>query len=398
MRRYFYFFKGDLRKHVDIFLSWVNAAEEYIPIQMITGLPVITYYKQRSLVAHYRSKGVKIYAVPAPLMTIFFTLYFLVSSIGSEKVVVHLRKQSSKPLILAKKFSREKFSYVTEMEGDPLSEADYLRNHPYKDNYYHNVVRDNSDLNRELEEKLKEADGILVVTNELKSLFLARYSCENVTHRKFCVLPTGFDSRKFYFDESLRKKKREELRSEDRFVVIFTGNVIYSWQNIKSTIDVFKCIKERGVEKNPYLILLIREDGHSIAKEFIEKAGLSKDDYLLSGVSHDEINSYLNAADMGVLLRDDHTMNKVASPGKLGEYLATGIDVLTTPYIGTYSAPMVKNEIGIIVDDFRDLDYVASEIRHNLMRRNRGEVSEWARKHFSSQRFIKRYIDFLEHL
>jgi hypothetical protein len=89
-------------------------------------------------------------------------------------------------------------------------------------------------------------------------------------------------------------------------------------------------------------------------------------------------------------------MNRVASPGKMGEYLAAGIDVLTTPYIGTYSAPMAENEIGIIVDDFRNLDSVEFKLRSELGKKDRKEVSDWARENFSSQAYTKRYIEFLE--
>jgi hypothetical protein len=336
--------------------------------------------------------------VPLPLTTLFFTLYFLVQAIGSEKVVVHLRKQRSRPIQLARKILRNKFSYVVEIEGDPVSEAEYLRDHPYNENHYQQLSCEFSEIDAELAKQVKSADGVLVVTDELKDLFISRYGNKSDLWTKFCVLPTGFDAQKFFFDESLRNKKRKELNSSNRFLVIFIGNVFYSWQNIKSTIDVFERLKNKSIRKNPFLILLVKEDDHPIAKEFLKKSNLTSDDFLLSAVPHDEINSYLNASDMGILLRDNHVMNKVASPGKMGEYLAAGIDVLTTPYIGTYSAPMVENEIGIIVDDFRDLNSVELKLRNKLGKKDRKEVSDWARESFSSQRYTKRYIEFLERI
>jgi glycosyltransferase involved in cell wall biosynthesis len=42
------------------------------------------------------------------------------------------------------------------------------------------------------------------------------------------------------------------------------------------------------------------------------------------------MGSYLSAADIALFLRHNHTMNQVVTSGKLGEYLAAGLPVVTT--------------------------------------------------------------------
>ena len=44
--------------------------------------------------------------------------------------------------------------------------------------------------------------------------------------------------------------------------------------------------------------------------------------------AYHEVNSYLNAADAGFLLREQNPLNEVASPTKFAEYCLTGLPVI----------------------------------------------------------------------
>lgn len=398
MRKYVYFFRGDLRTHVDIYKSRVDAAEKNIKIQMVTGLSITEGFRQRSLVEHYREKGVSIFIVPRPLTDLFFLLYFIIQAVGSEKVVVHLRKGTRRPIEWASKIFRNRYSLITEIEGDSVSEIEYLREHPYCEGFYEKICKDLASVHARQELAINNSDGIFVVTNELKNLLIKRYAKKSVSSDKFLVLPTGFDSTKFFFDPQLREQKRRELGIDGRFTFIFTGNVYYSWQNIKASIDIFELVKFKNIAPSPFFIFLVRKADHEIALNFIRRAALTESDFLLKTVPHDNVNGYLNAADMGVLLRDNHTMNMVASPGKMGEYLAAGLNILTTPYMGTYSKPLAENNIGILIDDFRNLKNVEPSLREHLKKGNRQQISDWARENFSSSRYADQYVRFLKEI
>jgi hypothetical protein len=47
-----------------------------------------------------------------------------------------------------------------------------------------------------------------------------------------------------------------------------------------------------------------------------------------------EVSDYLQTADVGVILRDDDMVNRVASPVKIGEYLSSGLGIVVSPWIG----------------------------------------------------------------
>ena len=395
--KFIYFFRSDLTSHVDIYKSWLDVAKDDIDISMVTVLDYSTYKNQKNLVLHYRSQGLEIFVVPKYTKQFFTLLYFFyLCTTTSNKVVVHLRKQSPKPFDMLKKIFTKKLKYIIEIEGDFESEINYLsqEKNQYKVGFYDNVIQNMQRSAKILEKQILKADGVFVVTNELKELFIKRYyknKIENTIH----VIPTGFDTKKFYPNDVIREKYRKKYKLENKFVMIYSGNVLYSWQNLKRSIEFFKLLKEK-LYPNMYFVMLVRKQDHPIANEFIRKVGLNSDEYLLANVSHDEVNGFLNASDLGILLRENHTLNKVASPGKLGEYLSSGLNVLTTMHIGNYSQKMQEENIGILLDDIYDDNEVLEKVGNFKSNISKEELSKWASDNFSVQAYKDRYISALK--
>lgn len=396
--KFIYFFRGDLSSHVDIYLSWFNVAKNSINISIITVIDYATYIKQKKHVYHYKSKDIKIFVVPKYTKKIFTIIYFFYLNLIYKRVVVHLRKQSTNPFDLLKKIFREQLKYIIEIEGDFESELDYLtqKQNNYKTGFYDSIIRSIKKSAKDLPKELVRADAVFVVTDELKELFKKRYTINEI-EKKIHVIPTGFDNKKFYPDNVLREVYRRKYNLEDKFVLIYSGNVWYSWQNLKRSLEVFKILKKK-FNQNMYFVMLVRKQDHPIAIEFIKEIGLNSDEYLLTNVSHDEVNGFLNAADLGILLRENHTLNKVASPGKLGEYLMAGLNVITTTHIGNYSKKMQENNIGILIDDIYDDSEILNKTSHFKRDITKLELSKWASDNFSVQAYENIYINALRKL
>ena len=49
---------------------------------------------------------------------------------------------------------------------------------------------------------------------------------------------------------------------------------------------------------------------------------------MLSYTSYSELQYFLNAADIGVLLRHNHIMNNIVTSGKIRDYMACGLPIL----------------------------------------------------------------------
>lgn len=386
--------------HVDLYKGWVDIARKNgLPTEMVTILSFFKYIKQYRLVKHYRKFNyIHIIISPPKLSPIIAFLFFLVKAMTNKQLVIHLRKQSPKPLDLLKKIFKKRVKYIIELEGDPVSEKEYLMEHPYKEDFYKDDIDSANRYIRELPTQLSKADHILTVTEELKDLLDKRYPDINI-REKTSVIPTGVDIDKIYYSENIREKVRKELNLQDKFVMIYIGNAYYSWQNVYRTIEAFRLIKNK-VKPSAFLILLIRKEDHPIVIDFIRELGISKNDYLLSVVPHDSIRSYLNAADLGVLLRHPHIMNEVASPGKLGEYLAAGLPVFTTKVVAKYPEEISKNNYGIILNDMDDDEEILKKIVPFLKydKEKRVEISKWARLKFSTDAYSQEYVNTLRRM
>ena len=68
---------------------------------------------------------------------------------------------------------------------------------------------------------------------------------------------------------------------------------------------------------------------------------------------HDAVVGWLNAADLGILLRADDPVNRVASPTKFAEYALTGLPVAMSAGIGDYSDLVLSEHAGFHVNDSR---------------------------------------------
>jgi glycosyltransferase involved in cell wall biosynthesis len=393
--KYIYYFRGTLTSHVHLFEAWVHALRaKNIPFELVTDLNIKDYYKQRHLISKYRSNYFHIY--PSLSSSLFQYIYFTSLCLFNDKVVIHLKKRPTKIFEQLKKIFPKKIRYVIEHEGDAISEHDYLCKHIYKNGFYHEILCNLAAESATQKRSLIESDHNTVGTDTFKNLLCDRYPDEQLGS-KISVVPMTFNKGALYFSENKRLALRSKLNVEGKFVMIYIGNALYSWQNLFRTIEIFTLLKKKMV-KDAYLILLIRKADHHIAKEFISDLGLSEDDYLLSHVAHEMVIEYLAAADLGVALRHDHIMNMIAYSGKILDYLGCGLPVLTTIHNGEKIPLMIKNNgFGLVLNDMDDDEEILRGVPEILAidSQKRTEISDWANRTLSFENYIDNYANCL---
>ena len=87
-------------------------------------------------------------------------------------------------------------------------------------------------------------------------------------------------------------------------------------------------------------------------KQSVEKLSIYTefhDRIVVDWLKPEDVYSVLNACDYGVLCREDSITNRVASPTKFAEYLASGLKILISERVGDYSNLVSENEIGEII-------------------------------------------------
>lgn len=167
------------------------------------------------------------------------------------------------------------------------------------------------------------SDYCFMVSEGMKEYFCTTHG---TLGEKTTILPCSVDEKLFTYDELKRIDKRKVLGLTDNIVFLYCGSA-HCWQLPEMIIDLFRKIKSR-IENAYLLILTDNIDYFSSAC-----ASLMKNSYSIFSVPHVDVPGYMLAADYGFLLRETSPLNYVSSPVKLGEYLCTGLPVISTDAI-----------------------------------------------------------------
>lgn len=166
---------------------------------------------------------------------------------------------------------------------------------------------------------LKKSHSIVYVSNQFKDYIQSKWNFTS-TLESF-IIPT--------IASNVVKKENveniEEIRSrfniqDDDVVFLYSGST-KKWQKIELTLETILKIASNTRYKF-FLLTGYLED----MKRMLKKFGLDEHPriFVLS-VTPEEISEYYATAHYGFILRDDHILNRVASPTKLFEYLFYGI-------------------------------------------------------------------------
>ena len=128
---------------------------------------------------------------------------------------------------------------------------------------------------------------------------------------------------KFFFSIKSRATIRQELDINDNErLFIFVGGGNY-WQSL----DLLRTWWSNLRQSNSTLLILTHNSCDY--DDWVDRLSNSAGRIVIKSVSHQEVPSYMSAADFGILFRSPYLVNNVASPVKLSEYLCTGLMVLT---------------------------------------------------------------------
>jgi hypothetical protein len=109
---------------------------------------------------------------------------------------------------------------------------------------------------------------------------------------------------------------------------------------------------------------------------------------ITSGTLH-EMNRYMNAADFGVLLRKENSINRVASPVKFAEYSLAGLTVVTTDAVKQIT------EIGRkLANTIETNEFLKVYLEGKVEPANRLEISMKARRALGRKAHIERLVEF----
>lgn len=194
---------------------------------------------------------------------------------------------------------------------------------------------------------LNSADGIFVVSDELKDYCCSLLKGNNKTKCEIFKIRCGISE---VISTEQKIQWRNEIRAqwgiEDKTTVMVFSGYRMAWQNIDEIIRLFK-VYDKTVE-NVYFAFFCNID-EEFEKQI--KTEFSRQNYILKFLTSGEYYKYLCACDVGFLIREYNTTNKVAFPNKFSDYLNAGLIIamnkaLPEPYrlIDRYSCGLINVE------------------------------------------------------
>lgn len=339
-------------------------------------------YKQKGLNIAFRISKGKLRVLQVSLLLLFNKFYY-------KKIVLIVRKINYSYLNLIKRLF-PKILLVYENEGDFVSEYNYLKK--YDKNIDQNILKEYKENIYTSQKIYRVCDFIVTGTEHMGKLLELRYPY--LKGKTISVIPT-FSYKKFYFDSKIRMKMRKELGLYDKKIYIYIGNVNYGWQNFGTNISLFKEILK--VDEKSFFIALIPQSNHKTAENFFSEANIGGGKYIIRSVENYELAKYLMASDMAFVVRDIHTMNYTAPTAKTGEFLATGLPLITTSAIALYNPFIKKYNYGVICYNKQELFKRINEIvDFNIDDRTRKRISIEAAKEFSFESNAVNYINIIK--
>jgi glycosyltransferase involved in cell wall biosynthesis len=273
-----------------------------------------------------------------------------------EPVVVHARGQATELALRLKRWYAG-FRVVADIRGDAIAEYLYQAEQGGRSSESDDVRRAVAGLQAAERRFVREADSVQCVSDALRRRL---EESAGVAPGKVRVVPCLADERRFLFDQGERDRRRQELGVGDRPVLVYSGSLL-AWQNGAAMLKLFRALKG----ELPALHLLLLTPDRQAAAELLRREGLREGERItLRSARHDEVGSYLCAADVGLLLRDPHPLNRVASPTKFAEYALCGLPALASSGIGDLDELIRAHGLGAVLES----PYDQAEAQRGLLK------------------------------
>jgi hypothetical protein len=243
-------------------------------------------------------------------------------------------------------------------------------------------------INREIEYERKaitESNYRIAVSKELVSYWRREYNYLGENHVVIpCTLNKTF-LEKYPTPKQITSKRNELGYNEDDVVLAFVGSVA-GWQSFH-LLDKFFCEVLRK-QKNLKILMFSK-----ITLEKLQSYQQFPDRIQKKWVKVEEVYLSLSICDYGILFRENTITNKVSSPVKFAEYLASGLKVLITENIGDYSSMVFNENLGLVISnsdeylhqkDFRKTTYI-----------EKSSLNNFAQKYFKKVTFNEEYRQVL---
>lgn len=170
-------------------------------------------------------------------------------------------------------------------------------------------------------------DAYNFVTTRLREHDIATYGYRESI--PYTIIPTLFKN-EYVDDSEIERIRKAEKGTSDDFTVTYIGSTA-AWQETESLPQIISKIYEKK-RNSRFFILTNGEIG-----DFRELPEALRQRIVVKKVPHGDVKYYLALSDVGIVIRDNNLVNRVAAPTKIAEYVTSGVQLLYSGDIGILS-------------------------------------------------------------
>ncbi|MGQ1892047.1 hypothetical protein ACT29H_16540 [Thermophagus sp. OGC60D27] len=340
MKQIIYFSFGD--QYSGIFQSQIiDVCRFYeqkfkINTKLISFVPYKTYTENKRKIKNKKNNAVILPMIPSRnhwyFLYALMLIPFLFSSLFSRKITISRGAWITKTLLVLKKFGF-KINVTYDARGAVKAEwEEYIGQNITK-----NLLKEIENTERDA---VLHSDHRIAVSQKLIEYWKDTYSYNSNKHQIIpCTISNSFLTP--IENENLSKKLNLNLKHP---IIIFSGGTD-KWQSFDLIIDFM----EELLSSNYYFSFLLLAKKNSTINKIIKKY---PDKVECKWVRPEQVSSYLKLGDYGLLLRENSTTNRVASPTKLAEYMACGLTPIISDHIGDFSEWLINERMAIHFSNF----------------------------------------------
>jgi glycosyltransferase involved in cell wall biosynthesis len=320
----------------------------YEPSVIIAMLPIKNFFNKKRDIARkkFGSIGVKIYFIPRLLLIVIPILYYFKKKYSLN--AFHCHNYSAAYYALWFKLICG-FKYIYDYQGAVPEEQLFIKGKTkIRLRYWYLKIIEIFIL--------KKANYIIVVSHYA-------YQCYSKYNKKIEVVHCGIVPEYFWVNNIELQNIKDQLKYRKDLVIGYSGSFA-PWANIELMCSFFSLMTNRF---NDVRILILSKTQKNEIIDYLNKYGIQKEKYCIRNLDQSEIGKYLSVCDIGVLFRRPSFVNRVASPMKFPEYLASGVPIIINENVGDFSNLVEKESLGYLIRNDRITSELIDNIHNDLL-------------------------------
>lgn len=200
-------------------------------------------------------------------------------------------------------------------------------------------------------------DAYNFVTNNMRNYLQDKYKFNS--NLPYTIIPTLYKVETVDFNE-LQKVQQREMWKESDYIITYVGSTA-AWQSTTQLVDIIDRLS--SLSENIRFMILTNGEIHEM-DALKEKL---KNRLIIKSVKHSEMKYYLSMSNIGIVIRDNNIVNRVAAPTKIAEYLTNGLKILYSGDIGIIEDLKSLLEKGTLIEyknDGKWLSTIRDDIKH----------------------------------